>query len=459
MPRAAFLPTLTGIMSSLPFPGGALTHSVKLANLPQFLNQHGFEELGGLLYAVGGETTVAASNGNYAYDPVANTWATLAVLPILVESPVLRAVGGKLYCIGGLDDSLAVVKKCYQYDPVGDAWAAKTDMPTAREDMGSAVVGTNIYVFGGLTTGNTPTKVLEIYDTVANTWSTGASMPDYKHFGDVGCVVNGQIYALGGSNTFAGYPTLHPDTTCYKYDPGGNTWYTIASIPVGVCYAELEVLNDIIYIVSGCTSSITTFSNIIQSYSPIANKWATETLLAIYSGRGFGTCVYNGDIYVSGGFNVGSQKWFYKLSTSPLGPELVANGGFETNTTGWTFLYTPATYTLAADARPGSAGIKSLDVEIAGIIGDVYATIPFESGKTYFLQAWLKNVNTASWNLVMLSNVFVTLLFTGGVLTTWDNMQETFTGTTAAGYLVIYVNGAAGQHARFDDISIKEILP
>ncbi len=443
------------------FLGGAITYSKRLTDAPQFLNQHGFEECAGLLYAVGGETTVISSDGNYAYDPAANTWSSKAALPILVESPVLRAVAGKLYCIGGLVSALTPTADVYEYDPAGDAWTKKADMPTAREDMGSAVVGTKIYVFGGLTTNNTPTKKLEIYDTVANTWSSGADMPDYKHLGDFGCVVDGKIYAFGGTNTFANYPTLHPVTACYRYNPASNSWSTIASMPVGVCYFEAAVLDGIVYIVSGCTDSTTTFTNLIQSYDPLKNKWATETLLSPFAARGIGLCVYAGEIYMSGGCTAGSQKNTYKLSIGALGPELVPNGGFETGNppTGWSGLYTPGTLSTVADARPGSSGSKSLDLVLTAAVNDVYIVVPWQTGKNYFLQIWCKNIDTTAINPNVLSSGFDSLLFLGdGAVGTWDNLQATFTGTTNNGYMLFYVGGAVGQHARIDDISIREIL-
>lgn len=299
-----------------PFLSGGLSRSTQLADMPAGVNQHGFEELNGILYAVGGENSgLGDVQTLYAYDPVANSWATKTNLPIKVQSPVVRAVGNKLYCIGGLDESQICHADTYEYDPVGNTWTKKSNMPTAREDMGSAVVNGKIYVFGGLgATAGVPTSALEIYDPSIDQWSSATSMPVFKHLGDFGAAVNGKIYAIGGTNTMLNYPTLYPDTRCYVYDPTVDIWTRIADIPVSTCYKEACVLNGKIYIFTGCTISTTTFTDAAYTYDPISGQWALAGILTPYSARGTGTCVYNGEIYICGGYTNTTLKNLYKLS-------------------------------------------------------------------------------------------------------------------------------------------------
>lgn len=275
------------------------------------VNQHGFEECGGLLYAVAGEAAGGMTNAVYAYDPAANTWAAKENYPISVQSPVLRAAGGKLYGIGGYNSSTGTFyKKVYEYDPGANTWTEKTDMPTAREDMGSAVIGTKIYVFGGVAA---PTlyKCLEIYDTATDTWTTGADMPDYKLLGDFGAALDGYVYAIGATNTFADYPTLHPVVTCYKYNPSTDTWSTIADMPASNCYTEVAVLNGKLYTAAGCPVDTTHYSNAMYEYNPATDTWAT--LAAPAAVRGAGLAEYNGAIYMCGGYNGDYTTALYKI--------------------------------------------------------------------------------------------------------------------------------------------------
>lgn len=306
-------PTLE-VVYRVPFSTAVAVNHVQLLDCPVAADQMGFEELGGLLYYVCGRAVVNHSQKVYAYNPANNTWTEKADYPIACQSLVLKAVGTKLYGIGGHNSQLAIFyAKVYEYDPDANTWTEKLDMPTTREDFGAAVVGTKIYCFGGLTTNYNPTKVLEIYDTEANTWdATKASMPGNKHFGDFGAAYNGKIYAIGSSNTFADYPILHPVQVVWEYDPVADTWTERSYLPNPMSYKEAVVLGDKIYCVSGCTFSTTTYTNVVYVYDPAANTWEQKAN-APYAARGAGLAVYNSKIYMCGGFNGSMLNYLYRL--------------------------------------------------------------------------------------------------------------------------------------------------
>ena len=285
--------------------------------MPVGVNQHGFEECDGILYSVAGETFDSGwqiANDVYAYDPTTDQWTQKTDLPMQVQSPILRAVNGKLYLIGGLDETQAARADVYEYDPDANTWTKKADMPTAREDMGSAVYDGKIYVFGGLGPPSTPTKVLEIYNPATDQWTLGANMPGYKHLGDFGCELNGKIYAVGGQNVMTGYPLLVPENSVYMYDPFADTWASKADIPLSTCYKEVVAFRAKLFVFSGCITNTTTYTNAAYSYDPTRNEWGTAGINAPYAARGIGACVYNGEIYICGGFDGAPVKKLYKVS-------------------------------------------------------------------------------------------------------------------------------------------------
>jgi N-acetylneuraminic acid mutarotase len=322
---AAKKPKLT-IVYKVPFGATSARAHTQLANVPIAADQAGVETCGSYIYFVGGKAAASHSAKVYQYDPAANTWAEKQDLPIAtgLQSPILRAVGGKLYCIGGYNSTLNVwYDTVYQYDPGSDTWATKTSMPTGREDMGSAVIGNFIYVFGGLKNNGSNvgvrTKVLEIYDTVNDTWdTTKADMPDYKHLGDFGSVYNGKIYAIGGDNQFVTsvYPRLQPVNTVYEYDPVGNSWATKAVCPLPRCYCEYEVIGTKIYMVGGAIASTSEYTPTIYSYDPAGDVWAAVdvALGAPYAALGAGLAAYGGAIYMAGGDNGSKLNYFYRLT-------------------------------------------------------------------------------------------------------------------------------------------------
>ena len=300
----------------------------QLADMPEEKSQHGFEELNGILYAVGGETgePVYNSNTTYAYNISSNTWSQKADAPVAVQSAVLRAVSGKLYLIGG-NTGPTFINKTYEYDPSTNTWTEKADMPTAREDMGSAVVDGKIYVFGGLIRDPvTPINKVEVYDPVANTWGTKANMPTNRWSGDFACAYNGKIYIVSSSDTFTGYPNLYPITTVYEYDPVADTYTQKADIPTGRCYKEVEELDGKLYVMAGSTTpNCDAVTNKNEVYDVANNTW-TEKVQTPYSALGAGLTKYDGKIYFSGGSFAGSgeqiQNSSYRLDDPTADPEL-----------------------------------------------------------------------------------------------------------------------------------------
>ena len=96
-------------------------------------------------------------------------------------------------------DGLSVVE---EYDPITDTWVRKADMPTARVGLSAVVVNGKIYAIGGSNQLNNQLNILctmEEYDPKTDKWTKKADMPDIRSvFG--ADAVNGRIYAIGGYN-------------------------------------------------------------------------------------------------------------------------------------------------------------------------------------------------------------------------------------------------------------------
>jgi len=277
----------------------------KLADMPQPREQHGFEELNGLLYVVCGESAPRTHERTvYAYDVATNTWTTKAPAPIAMQSPILRAVNGKLYLIGGYDSTIPLkYDATFEYDPTTDTWTQKASMPTAREDMASAVVDGKIYVFGGITNPrHNITAAVEVYDPFTDTWQIKSSMPNPRCLGDFGCAYNGKVYLVSSTDTMEGYPErLFPSTRVDVYDPANDTWSRKADIPTGRCYKEVEELNGRLYVISGATESIKKHTLRMEVYDISSNTWIVGPD-APYAARAAGLAKHDGKIYFSGGY-------------------------------------------------------------------------------------------------------------------------------------------------------------
>ena len=102
----------------------------------------------GKIYVLGGMTGVP-TNVVERYDPVTDTWATMAPMPTGRYDLTAQSVNGKIYAIGGTSNAFVVTNIVEQCDPVTNTWTTKTPMPTARGRLAAAVVDNKIYALGG----------------------------------------------------------------------------------------------------------------------------------------------------------------------------------------------------------------------------------------------------------------------------------------------------------------------
>ncbi len=118
---------------------------------------------------------------------------------------------------------------------------------------------------------------------------------------------DGYIYVFGGRG----------QRPVDRYDPGNNTWETVAQAPEEMHHFQPVVHNRKIYIIGAftcCYPTETTLSD-IHVFDPTTNLWSTEGTMPSSRLRGSaGTFTYNNKIYVVGGNTAGHSggavPWF-----------------------------------------------------------------------------------------------------------------------------------------------------
>jgi N-acetylneuraminic acid mutarotase len=179
------------------------TWDTTLTNLP------GETRLGMRAGVVNGIIYVVAGNYNqrdcYAYDPVMDTWDTLASMPIGGGGALSVTVyNGLVYTFGGSTDPIwTPVNTVYAYNPATNIWdTTLTPMPTSRFAFQTYLIGDTIYAVGGSQSQNTSLATVEAYYPITDTWDTRPNMPiDRSWF--AGAVVNNKIYVIGGSTNWS----------------------------------------------------------------------------------------------------------------------------------------------------------------------------------------------------------------------------------------------------------------
>jgi len=193
----------------------------------------------------------------------------------------------------------------FQFPVVGAAensWTTKKPMPTARGGLGVAVVNGKIYAIGG-SNNDTQLAVNEEYNPVTDTWTTKTPMPTARS-GFAIVVYQNKIYCIGGTtgdseNLVSGFTGVTE-----VYDPATNMWQT--KLPMSTPRADLcaSVVNGKIYCIGGKKywgfDPFYQELNVTEVYDPADNSWTTKSAIPIPV-LGCTSAVLDGKIYVIGG--------------------------------------------------------------------------------------------------------------------------------------------------------------
>ncbi len=176
----------------------------------------------GDLYAIGGLGTSnkALSSVEY-YDPVADTWNTVASLPQAVYSATAASDGvGHIFVFGGDNASGQPLSTVYRYTIATNTWDTASDMPVAASGASAVYASYGmIYVIGGLSSSGALSSV-NVYDPVIDQWSTETSLPNAVYDAAVVIDGSGNVDVAGGYNA-AGIPVADVFTSPVGPAPTG----------------------------------------------------------------------------------------------------------------------------------------------------------------------------------------------------------------------------------------------
>jgi N-acetylneuraminic acid mutarotase len=190
-----------------------------------------------------------------------------------------------------------------------NSWVEKAPMQQSRASFGVAVVNGKIYAIGGSytqTNGNesssVTTNTTEAYDPTTNTWTTKAPMPIPRaNFAIAVC--ENKIYVIGG---IIEGKRLAVTNATEVYDPATDTWAEKASIPLPEQSFSANVIGGKIYVVGGQYQPDPVYwtfdiSKQTQVYDPSTDSWTTKAPIPI-AVAGYVSAVVDNKIYVISGF-------------------------------------------------------------------------------------------------------------------------------------------------------------
>ena len=187
-------------------------------------------------------------------------------------------------------------------------WAIVAPMPTARAYAGAGVVDGKLYAAGGSYYNDTAVEwtylaTTDVYDPVKNTWAAVAPMSTVRVYAGAG-VVDGKLYALGGYDPVKG--NLNAFDTVEVYDPATDTWAAVAPMPTARGMLAAGVVDSKLYAVGGAVMNNggwTVLAN-VEVYDPATNTWAAVASMPT-ARKSLASAVVGGKLYALGGSSFG----------------------------------------------------------------------------------------------------------------------------------------------------------
>jgi N-acetylneuraminic acid mutarotase len=265
----------------------------------------------GKLYVIGGWDDGKAGGVNYEYDPATDKWTKKQSMPRPAHHAALAAANGKIYVMGGFvpptDTALPLgaawqpIDNAWQYDPIADSWKSLAPLPTRRGSAVAVEVGGKIYTIGGATTMEQrvledssgrlfeskdpfftafgPSRVLsvnEVYDPATNKWESRQPMSVPRNHA-FGAAVNGKIYVIGGRTGHAFILTATNTDVVEEYNPVSDTWSLPKErMPTARSGGVAGTDGRRIYVAGGevTTQELVGAFRAIEAYEPLTNTWS-----------------------------------------------------------------------------------------------------------------------------------------------------------------------------------------
>ncbi|MCU7549109.1 cadherin domain-containing protein [Chitinophagaceae bacterium LB-8] len=269
------------------------------------------------------------TNRAYVYNPVTNTWASIASMPPMngtnrggVTHAGFTTDANDIYFSGGYTSNLAGTgqifgtKEVWKYIVAENRYVRLPDLPKALASGQLDYLDGKLHHVGGFPGNpNTTTALGDHYvldlDNIAAGWKILAPVPNPRnHPGST--VYGSKIYFIGGQ--YGNDHTSVPQKDVHVYDPETNTWTKLADLPVpsgttGRAHisSAVIVLGNRILVIGGETSH-TVFSNMVSAYTPATNTWQNLTSFPKAIAGGVAGNL-GGNIYYTGGWN---SKTTYK---------------------------------------------------------------------------------------------------------------------------------------------------
>jgi hypothetical protein len=181
------------------------SYNTSLTPMPEPRYRFGVAAVGAVIYIMGGLLDPAAdpTTDCRAYNTATDAWTACAPMALPRVDLSASSLNGLVYAVGGYGPGYAMApygSALEVFTPGANTWARLADMPTPRGDLVTAAFGGRIWALGGWNDSPAPLgsfqAAVEAY-TPGRGWDTAANMLIGK--GDLGVATyRGGLHAFGG---------------------------------------------------------------------------------------------------------------------------------------------------------------------------------------------------------------------------------------------------------------------
>jgi len=237
-----------------------------------------------------------AANDGAAYDPLADSWRTLAASPLDGRvQPIVAWTGDEVLVLGGSNGQFQPLSDGAAYDPMADRWRATAPMPdSVTAGYASTWTGTELVVLSA------DGSNASAYDPTSDSWRELPDPPLPDDLYSVGSTWTGDAMIV------VAYPNgVSVLAAAVSYDPESNGWHALPESPVVALNALVDPIwtGEEILVVSrslstGLPDGVPPDTTYVALFDAIDASWRIAGVQTVYQPVGPG--VWMSDRLLSG---------------------------------------------------------------------------------------------------------------------------------------------------------------
>ncbi len=271
--------------------------------MPFAVHAHSSVGLQGKLHVLGGRTDPGTLRADHLeYDPASRTWDVR--VPMITARQYTQAitVGNRIHIMGGMTHPTNIISTDLHefFDLSTGVWTAAAPLPEPLWTfMLSRTPDGNLHAIGGRSNSTTYLNVHYVYDPTEDAWFSAAPMPTVRGTTDSVVDDRGHIHVIGGYNA-QGAGGIIERREHEVYDPGTDRWRTAPPLPVRREHQRIFLLNGLIYVFAGLSSSTTPAT--VEVFDLKTETWRTASAGG-FAGYEFDTALVGDTLYTTGGYS------------------------------------------------------------------------------------------------------------------------------------------------------------